>query len=347
MHDGLDPANLTPTASLNRLRFTELSGLQIPARMVDWAAYALLSGKALADLAARHGHAEAARSFGTRLGWLLVTLRLGDPASRAARPDWDDSHWRHWAGITTVYLGGGIVAGEAGPRIAEQAEHILVDAGVMDCRVQVASWPEHLALVGAARTVPDAPEAIVLDFGGSYVKRGIARYENAQLAALRIVPRLPSQLPDLPLGTDLTQDQTELLGARIVGTMADTWLSAHAVYPELSTTIVASIASYLRDGQPLARQGGAYAALLALSDNLAAWLSQRVSGRLGHPITIRLLHDGTAAAHAVAGAGQTAVITLGTALGVGFAPAASGRPLSPEFEVVEVRPQAWRRPDSG
>src|SRR4051794_36574098 len=110
MIDPLDPANLTPAASLNRLRFTELAGLDLPDGMVGWAAYALLSARAMASLTARHGIGdEAARRFGERLGWLLATLKRGDPASRSARPDWDDSYWRHWASVKTVYLGGGVV----------------------------------------------------------------------------------------------------------------------------------------------------------------------------------------------------------------------------------------------
>ncbi|MFN8637793.1 MAG: hypothetical protein U0893_28405 [Chloroflexota bacterium] len=345
--DRLDPANLTPAASLNRVRFTPLSGLPIPAGMVDWAAYALLSAKALSDLTTRHGGQEAARRFGERLGWLLVTLRLGDPASRAVREDWDDSYWRHWASITTVFLGGGVVSGDIGPDIAQHASQLLASCGMADCAVSVAPWPEHLPLVGAARTVHDSSSAVVLDFGGSFVKRAIAHYEDGHLAALRIVPRLPARLPELPGGAEPTSEQTQVLGAQIVATMADTWLGARSVYPELSTTIVSSIASYLRDGQPLARQGGTYASLLALSENLSAWLSERISSRLGHEISVRLLHDGTAAAHAVAGAERTAVITLGTALGVGFAPAANDRPLSPSFAVVEARSQGWRRPDPG
>jgi hypothetical protein len=355
MSERLDPTNLTPAASLNRVRFTTLTGRPIPARMIDWAAHALLSAKALADLTARSGSPdEGARRYGERLGWLLVTLRLGDPASRAARPDWDDSYWHHWAGVTTVYLGGGIVGGAIGRRIAEQAAHVLAGAGMADCRVEVAPWPEHLPLIGAARSGADTSPpgtplagtsaagtsaartslAAVFDFGQSYIKRAIAEYADGTLAVLRLAPRLPAALPKLAADADLTPDQTLRLGEQMVATMAETWRAAHLVDPSVSSTIVASLASYLRDGQPLARQGGAYSSLLGLSDNLANWLGERLTFALGRHVRVRLLHDGTAAAAAVAGEQDTAVIMLGTALGVGFPPAHACSPIHPRFEVA-------------
>jgi hypothetical protein len=330
----LDPANLTPVASLNRLRFTALSGLPIPARMIDWAAYALLSARALADLTARSDSADdAAQRYGERLGWLLVTLRLGDPVSRAARPDWDKSYWRHWAGVTTVYLGGGIVSGQIGQQIAEQAARTLAGAGMSECRVLVAPWPEQLPLTGAARSVPDAPAAAaVFDFGQSFVKQAVARYRDGTVMDLVLLPRQRATLPEFPPGTEPTVEQTRVLADSIVEVMAETWRPVRSVEPDVSSTIVASIACYLHDGQPMVRRGDAYAYLLDLTDNVADWLSERVSEATGQPLTIRLLHDGTAAATALAGEPHAAVIMLGTALGVGFPPSSdSGRPLAPDF----------------
>ena len=45
-----------------------------------------------------------------------------------------------------------------------------------------------------------------------------------------------------------------------------------------------------------------------------------VGQQLGYHTHIDFVHDGTAAAKAYAGAANTAVITIGTALGVGFPP---------------------------
>jgi hypothetical protein len=51
---------------------------------------------------------------------------------------------------------------------------------------------------------------------------------------------------------------------------------------------------------------------------------------------VALIHDGTAAARAYAGEMRAAVITLGTALGVGFPPTSGGlRPIASFFAVRE------------
>jgi hypothetical protein len=117
--------------------------------------------------------------------------------------------------------------------------------------------------------------------------------------------------------------------------LAGAWREELARDPNLSPAAVAVLASYLRDGQPLARQGGIYAALNTLAPNLARWLGDRLAAELGRPFALTLLHDGTAAARACAGTPQTAVITLGTSLGVGFAPPGGDeRPLAPGFTVA-------------
>jgi hypothetical protein len=64
--------------------------------------------------------------------------------------------------------------------------------------------------------------------------------------------------------------------------------------------------------------------LRCITENLQAELTRRVGAELGEAIDVSLVHDGTAAATAYAGASNAAVITVGTALGVGFPPPADG-----------------------
>jgi len=71
-------------------------------------------------------------------------------------------------------------------------------------------------------------------------------------------------------------------------------------------------------------QAGIYMQANLVTDNLEDELGRRVSAELGRPITIKLLHDGTAAAATFAGERHTAVITVGTALGIGFPGEAAG-----------------------
>ena len=160
--------------------------------------------------------------------------------------------------------------------------------------------------------------AAVFDFGQSFVKRAVARYRDGTVMDLVLLPRQRATLPEFPPGTEPTVEQTRVLADSIVEVMAETWRPARSVEPDVSSTIVASIACYLHDGQPMVSRGDAYAYLLDLTDNVADWLSERVSKATGQPLTVRLLHDGTAAATALAGGRTRRSSCWGRRWGSGF-----------------------------
>ena len=339
----LDPCHLTPAASLNRVPLQAPDGEIVKA-------FDLLSAAALAELVRREagplglpavaasprdlptclespdpGVREAAEGiaeeYGSRLGMLLGTLRSGDGASRAARPEWDDSYWDRWARTTTVVLGGGLVCGSFGRRVADKAR----GAG---CRVTVAAHPDSLPLIGAARGVgAGSRAAAVLDLGHSWVKRAVAHYDDGVLVSLQRLPPVPAPAnPAAPGSVDEVGRQLAML-------VAATWAEASGRGP-VSARIVGSVAAYLLAGQPVPAQLGTYAELATLSGNLARWLSAAAGARLRTPVSVELVHDGTAAAHAVPPDDRTAVVMLGTALGVGYPhPCAALRPVSSRLEV--------------
>ncbi len=364
MTGGFDPRHLTPDASLNRVRILDLPGVALPPEVCGALAYDLLSATALADhVRSRAGqlglgavnatepdvllrrfdecfeHPDAAiraeaegvaQQFGAYLGYVLLTLKRGDRANRAVRPEWGDSHWQHWASVTRVHIGGGVVAGRLGPRLVAHAAQTLRDAGINDCCVQLARWPTLLPLVGAARAMPPAgPPAVVLDFGHSFIKRARAEYHHDTLTALHLLPALPTP------PTELTAEGVGRLAEYLASVVAESTCEAAEPGVALAPTVVVSLAAYVRDGQPMPRTGDPFAAMSAIAGNLEIWLSQRASERAGQPLEVALLHDGTAAACACAGEERTAVITMGTALGVGFSPSADGlRPIGPGFSIT-------------
>ena len=366
----LDPEHLTPLASLNSLRLVDLPGLPLPAALRGRTGYQLLSSAALAEQVRAHagalalaavrdadpdtvlrrfdrcfaaGHpsvraaAEAlAARFGQRLGALLLTLRGGAAASRAARPEWGEGYWAHWAAVTTVHLGGGVVGGRLGPRLVAHTRRSLRQAGMTDCAVRRADWPALLPLIGAARSVPPGSRAaLAFDCGQSFVKRACAVYADGHLARLHPLAPVPIRAVTAAIGDDPTAALVRDLGARLVAVMADTWQRARAAGWHPDPLLRVSIASYVRDGQPLPRRGGPYAPLHTLAPRLDQWLAARLQDRLGHPLEVGLLHDSSAAARAVPRDPHAAVIMLGTALGVGFPPAApSLRPVAADFAVV-------------
>ena len=365
----LNPARLTPAASLNRVRIADLPGLDW--RLRGRMAYDLLSTEAVAAEIRRHadqlGLADAdqlratelprrlarclvaaepiiratadeiTRHMGRSLGALLVTLKRGDAASRQARDDWDDSYWTHWQSIRSVWLGGGLASGKLGERLVFYARDALVRQGV-DCALQLACYPSLLPLIGAARSVAgDDRPVLVCDFGQSYLKRACAGYEHNRLATLHTLPHVPITWPLPQAETSDPEERSLRLAERMADSMVAAIDECHAHGLNLAPRLAVSIASYVKDGAPMPLQGGAYAGLHTVDPNLEQWLAARVSELAGRSFSIMLLHDGTGAARAYAEAPAAAVITLGTALGIGFC-CGTGlpRPLAPVLTITPL-----------
>jgi hypothetical protein len=159
--------------------------------------------------------------------------------------------------------------------------------------VRVAPRPEWVALLGAARSTTGSDgRAVVLDGGGSSIKRGVALIRDQQLAGVHALP--PLAVTSIPPSDP---------SAAVAPTVA-------ALVQEGVTEVVFSVASYVRDGRPIAYRSSIYEQLDPASVRL----------RLGVPV--RVIHDGTAAWRGT-GTGAdapSAVITLGTWLGVGIGP---------------------------
>lgn len=355
----LDPFNLTREASLNRAAIIDLPGVDLPAEVRGQRAYDLLSAAAVSALIKPHkavlgladdmpnadlppaldqclgaddvvirDHADAvAAQLGGQLGCLLLMLKRGDPVNRQARAEWDDSYWAHWASIQRVIIGGGLNRSTLGQRIAHHAQAFLHQHGFPDMTVERADHAAVLPLVGAARYAPaDADSALIFDFGQTQIKRAVADYQEHMLTNLRMLPPLASDcdVQDLyATGNERQARQRAKFMLRVIETTAQ-------LVKVIPNVVMCGLASYVQHGQPA--DLGCYGVLRLRSDNVERHLADHLSANLGTNITFRLLHDGTAAAAAYAGADHAAVITMGTALGIGFPPPAERvRPLSPTF----------------
>lgn len=340
----LDPQHLTPDASINRAIISDDSASDLPSYVRGRRAYDLVSTQALDHLldahrddlslppgSITHAHrqqfwerlqaqsepaVQIAGRLGEHLGSLLLTLRRGDASSRVARPEWDDSYWAHWAQISHIILGGGLALPPLGPLMATAAMQLLQAQGYA-FTIQTARQPLLLPLLGAARHTH--ADTCVFDFGGTQVKRALARYEAGQLVQLEDLGSLAhaDALPQDP------QQRVRALFEEMVTLITET-LAEHNTS---GAAIPISIASYIDQGHPMHAIDSGYYVLHRLPAPLAVMLSERVGKR------VVLLHDGTAAAAAYAGLPHAAVIQIGTALGVGFPPpsAAGLAPLSPDL----------------
>jgi hypothetical protein len=205
------------------------------------------------------------------------------------------------------------------------------------CVVEHAPHPGLLPLIGAARSRPRPrghSQSIVLDFGHSQVKRGIASLtSDGWLQRLRVLPSIA--VPDFAQTSDATSTG---VCAFFLDVVSATWRlgqnSPGREQAQIDPRVVISLASYIADGRP-AQTRSLYAALQQFDPTT---LTAVLRARTGVDLQVSLVHDGSAAACAIGASSRDAVILLGTNLGVGLGAnvdAASGDhlPLAPEFKV--------------
>jgi hypothetical protein len=329
--------HLHPNSQINRVKIIDLPGCELDETVRDKTAIQLLSAQAVADLIREHlpflpltgtpsddlRRWEAAFSssdeffrqkavavaveVGRRLGIMLAVLKRGDASNREARDEWQPEEWAFWSEIKEVWLGGGLVSGQAAPYIKEAAETLLEKAGVFDLSLYLSVFPGFLPLLGVARRIPPTHEAaLVFDFGQTSLKRALAFYRNGALTRLELLPTLPS-------ATFLDFGRGGALYRLTLKTLGDSWREVSGRGLDLNPKIGLSIAAYTLDGHLYKRSD--------LQDyNFRGEIAGELSQELHQKIELDLIHDGTAAALVHAGRNQAAVIVLGTSLGIGLPP---------------------------
>ena len=284
-----------------------------------------------------------AARLGRNLGHLLLTLHRGDAVNQAVRPDWTADDWARWASIRQVWLGGGFMSGELGRNMIAAARDWLRSVGYGDrfglglsgaqSGDDANSHMPFLVLLGAARYLPFATtSAVCLDFGHSSVKRAYLQFASDEtasqpLASMSLYAGQPVELERLGAPDRLL----EFMVSAIAQTFVESWRAGCAPEPD----VMVSVGAYGRDGQVLT--SSLYQQLHAFGEDARQVLGAAVSQRLQQTVRVRLIHDGTAAAAVHAGEPHTAVIVVGTGLGIGFAPA-SAKELRPLASIVRARP---------
>lgn len=223
-----------------------------------------------------------------------------------------------------VIIAGGLWAGRLGEAALPAARAVLRQAGC-SLAVERVSSGDALPLLGLARHAsPDTTRMALFDFGHTRVKRGTAIYRGGELVALATHPSLPV--------IETSPDPAEEARARwrwMAGLIETELRRLDPALPREMTAIGLSLATHLEAGHPVEKDRGAYSRLAALGPHLATFLRDELAARLGPFRALALLHDGLAAASAYAGMPRTAVLLLGTFIGAGYAPDASGlRPLA-------------------
>lgn len=340
-----DPQRLTGEASLQRVVIASLPG--VPADIAGTPASEVCSRDALAGLmldtpglpppepdrlADQLGELRSSaegivrdlaggllRAYGVRLGALLATLKdPGTPAqqgwSRARR-----GYLEHWLGIERVWLGGGLLVGGGAGDIVAGVQQLLSCAGVA-LDVRVGRCPAVLPLLGAARMVGRQDgRAVVVDAGHSSIKGAVAVVNGGALAALELLPPAPAPLSG-------SRDSVEAALVTALVTFAD------AVESTRLARVVVSVASYLDAGAPVDDDRSIYGGLTP--DRVR----DLVGAATGGDMLVEFVHDGSASALGIADPRLSAVVTVGTWLGIGFTPS--------DRRLLGGDPEVRRRPSS-
>ena len=338
---GVDPLTVGRTASelLSKRALIRLIQENLPALGLERCPEGELSRGLNAALEsgdeARRAAAErVAEIFGVRFGYHIASILLSHEGLTSPMVGWEKAYLKYWrTHIQQVVLGGGHANGGLGRRLCRAAYRVLVVCGLKQPALSVAGHPSILPLIGAGRAIPPGrwQAAALADFGCSFAKRALAWYgEDGALRRLQVLPEIPI--------AHLTQEESQSAGLAqvMIELLADT-LRVAGPQVQLAPQVICSVAAYVEDGHPVQYAGrimGIYSWLNALSDDLPGWFSARISAASGRPVRFVFAHDGDAAAAALAGQAHTAVVMLGSALGVGFVPPGDRfRPLDPDFKV--------------
>jgi hypothetical protein len=352
------PIPATPShVSVNRVRIVDLPGAPVDEGVRGRTAYQLVSSTALIGYARERASAlqlptnwladqrqarvelpryvdgclqsswpdarEAARAIGERLGrnlgHVLLALKRGDEANRQARADWTAADWNQWAQIGRIWLGGGIVSGGLGQLIVEAAQGYLAEAGAgTRLRVRVGEHAALMTILGAGRYLPPVDRALCLDFGQTLVKRACLHYAGGGLAGVRTLPSLPVNWEETGALNAPDPTRAKAVFGFVTETIADTVERVAADGRPPAPDVMVCVAAYVAGGRLLGN--GIYAQMSVLADDLRPVLTRSVAQKTGRNVRVHLIHDGTAAAAVYAGERNSAVIMVGTALGIGFPP---------------------------
>lgn len=246
------------------------------------------------------------KQLGKNLACILLTLYEGLDENKNLRDDWDNRHWDYWHSIKKVILCGGMMQDIIGETIAHYADDFFDDIGKHPYRISRAT--SDLPIIGACKYASLRSEnSVVFDFGHSYIKRGYYKRDNDSFL-INILISEKSQHLDLDENPRLLDD---FLFKIILNTLNE--MPTDIIQ---GPVIAASIANYINDGDIYEKRGN-YAKLKMLTPNYQKHLSSRLKEKLGRDMEIILMHDGSAAAYAI-NEDRCAVLTLGTAIGVGF-----------------------------
>jgi len=259
-----------------------------------------------------------ARRLGRNLAFILLTLKIGDKINKEARPDWEDKYWNYWRRVENLVFAGGLCSGNLAQRLKYYIDKLFEEAETPKYKIKFSKNPSLIPMIGAARHAPKkCSQLLVFDFGQTLIKRGLANFEKEKLKEINQLSSLESKhVEEIEFKNENEKKkEAKRLKKYIIKTISETWKEVFTKDSKPCSNISVSIANDLIDGQFF---GGGYGKLGLLSDNLQQEIQTEVNRLIDSDIKVSFIHDGTAAADAYAETDNSVLLSLGTAIGVGF-----------------------------
>ncbi len=304
------PLTLSPEASLNRLPVSVANSPFRPAR--HWvsaqALHSLILEQNPADDrsvrrflqnfdANRPDDARILAKYSERLASVLKTALMAENWQQGS--PFQQGYAQLWQSCETLVLGGGLTSGGFGQALANQLERRLRSVSLV-----VSPWGGQTGLVGLAQHLNRPDDLLVMDFGATGIKRGIASRHGNRVKSL----------PELTVDHWLDQD-----GLFRADAFKQVLRDSRALV-DRPLPVAISLACYLDRGHPFDYHSGVYHRLHDDCDHLATELAERWLPEAGLGSLALLEHDSTAAALAFRFPHTAIMVTLGTGLGVGLCP---------------------------
>lgn len=256
---------------------------------------------------------ELAVTFGNKLARVLVTLKNPSDLSKQNRKNWDNIHWDYWKNINKIFLVGGLTSPILTNIFYDQINSLLLENDIIDLKVSFIEGSSELGTKGLSNLV-DNGEFLLFDFGQTYIKRRYHIKENKDNVIDSILPSVKSKFL---FYKRINDDEVRNLAYRLDIFIIEVILNTINEVNFKGDNIIIGIANYISKGKIYSARGG-YGKLAYVDDNYQSYLSNALSNKLGRKIEVLLFHDTSAMALNFKNEKNSAVISLGTAFGVGF-----------------------------
>jgi hypothetical protein len=252
------------------------------------------------------------RYYGRKLAKIIGTLFKPSALSRKNHLEWKEIHFDYWASIQTLYLAGGAIIDPFIKPFTDELSAELKKRRI-DKHVQFITHSEDLGILGMAKLYTKKGTLLLLDLGQTSIKRAIHIIDDSKREHIKL-NTIPAKFL---FTTDLT-DQGVIRSAielhhYLVQLIDQTILENH-IKPQ---AIYLSVANYVKNGCLQAGKNS-YGKLDQIGHPYDLYLSRSLEKILGYPIHVRLFHDTSAMALNFMNQEKTAIISVGTAFGVGF-----------------------------